>query len=1151
MLGKMIQTHMRHPGTTAYTVCVPDWRDQPWHPLNSETASQFTVVRRYPAGTSLFTSPPTTGTTRVDQGPTRWGVLIMHLPAKVITTVNVSPDVLLHLRLGHCGSHVVPTILRGGGDTGMHLGPNAARAASMVSHQCVGCKIAKAVRPAAKSTSRSTSTKPCALLFIDVTGPFSTALDNSVYIFGAMDDNTGMLFTENTPSKSGIHMAAAMEAVLSAISRITASISLKDDGGGAEMHMKHLVVVIQTDNAGELTGHVFQETLKKHGITHRLSSAYLHQNNAFIERVWRDIQNGTRALLLGASLPKEYWCYAATHYTMLRNLIPRTGGEHNGKSPYERLFKRKPIYSKLIAFGAKGYVYLDYQQRSEHPVSGAVSMTAEYDETEPLSITNKINRRKLADRSRQLTYIGECNDSSSHKLIDPTHPQQVIRAGMVVFDESGLIKNAMPNATHGGESLLNSDFDVARPTGQMLETAIDKPFSVITHRVFLDVDPSEHDEAFIIFLVRSEQFPRGIWSLPEILMREEPDNTATVMLYLEGALTKGCINPYYPLGSTVETQLHSRKKGKRNANDKSWTKAVVIAYTPSPEVKDNIGLITLDGGASLLDVERGDVRIWQKPDIVLAATETINNTSVVTCPTTVEQAKRAPDSVEWMQAINKEISSQTEKGTYEFINEKDLPQGHKWIDMMMKLSLKWKKSGVLERRKARNVANGSLQSYGIDYEFTFAPSSQLVSVKIILVLAVCMDLKVYHLDVVTAFLNSTLEDDVYVRLPAGLGTPSRYAKLKKSVYGLKQAGHDWYKLQDKVIMSIPGICKSDVEPCWYYIKQGGLIVHILVHVDDYIIATNSAAWKHWFVKFFSEHFEVSDLGILDQVVGIGVQWGEKQVALTRTREILVTGERYGLGDAKSVLYPISCGFDLKKVKAGTGEKGLPYLNLMGELRYHERACRPDLSLALNKLGPFCADPSKEHYEALLKVARYAKGTADLPFIITSRKFANNRYRISLFTDATWSDCKETSRSTSGWAVYVNGNLVMSASKRQSCVTLSSTEAEICALSDGCKDLVHVYKTLKDLVEIELPMRVMVDNQATIAIMQNPVNNNRTRHIQTRLMWVRELVTGVLPDMEAMITLGYVRTDENVADYLTKPLQGEKFEHFRNQLMGHE
>ena len=76
------------------------------------------------------------------------------------------------------------------------------------------------------------------------------------------------------------------------------------------------------------------------------------------------------------------------------------------------------------------------------------------------------------------------------------------------------------------------------------------------------------------------------------------------------------------------------------------------------------------------------------------------------------------------------------------------------------------------------------------------------------------------------------------------------------------------------------------------------------------------------------------------------------------------------------------------------------------------------------------------------------------------------------------------------------------------------------------------------------MRVMVDNQATIALLKNPVNNRRSKHIDVRHMWVRELVEN------GMVSLHYVRTDENIADYLTKPLQGEKFEYFRAQLMGH-
>jgi hypothetical protein len=111
------------------------------------------------------------------------------------------------------------------------------------------------------------------------------------------------------------------------------------------------------------------------------------------------------------------------------------------------------------------------------------------------------------------------------------------------------------------------------------------------------------------------------------------------------------------------------------------------------------------------------------------------------------------------------------------------------------------------------------------------------------------------------------------------------------------------------------------------------------------------------------------------------------------------------------------------------------------------------------------------------------------------------------------------------------------------VALSSTQAEIIALSEGCKDLVYLTSLLEAFVEVEKPMVVFVDNQATIALMQQPVNNSRTKHIAVRHFWVRDLV------QSGEIVLRYVPTEHNVADFLTKPLQGERFRRFRNQLLG--
>ena len=134
------------------------------------------------------------------------------------------------------------------------------------------------------------------------------------------------------------------------------------------------------------------------------------------------------------------------------------------------------------------------------------------------------------------------------------------------------------------------------------------------------------------------------------------------------------------------------------------------------------------------------------------------------------------------------------------------------------------------------------------------------------------------MDVVTSFFNAKLEADVFIRIPDLLVElfpdllPSKFAKLVKSIYGLKQAVRDWNVFQAKVLMAIDGMQKCEVEPCLYFIIKPKLTVLIRVHVDDYMIATNSLKWKEWFVGYYSQHCEVNDLGILDHVVGIGLTW---------------------------------------------------------------------------------------------------------------------------------------------------------------------------------------------------------------------------------------------------------------------------------------
>ena len=698
---------------------------------------------------------------------------------------------------------------------------------------------------------------------------------------------------------------------------------------------------------------------------------------------------------------------------------------------------------------------------------------------------------------------------------------------------------------------MSSDFNVAKPEGNMLEVAIDEKFVVLEHRGMFH---KEDKETYAIFRVKSKAHPHGIWTLAQMLLEDCHKNVAVVAEYLSKALTPGCVNPFYPLFTVCEMKWEgvtsSRRPMRQSAQKVEWIQCLVVGITHYKSDKD-IQVITMDGAADLLDVARTMLRVPAKPTIALAATEVgwASKDQPASEPKPIRQALRAHDAEEWIMSMDKEITQMVDKGTFSFLELEEIPEGAKPIPMSMKFDVKHEKNGAFKERKSRLVADGSHQTYMVDYEDTFAPASQLVSVRTILTLAVCLELKVFHADVSGAFLNAKLNADVYVKLPEALPEstkatlPSLYAKLVRSSYGLKQVANDWRKCQDNLIMEVPGMQKNAVDPCWYFIQHKELVVHILVHVDDYIIATNSEAWKDWFVnEYYASRYKIRDLGILDHVVGIGVTWGDNCVALTRTHDILETLKKHGLQDAKSLTYPIAKGFTL--AKAEVCDKTQKFLNLSGDLRYHERACRPDMSLMLAKLSPYGSAYDRRHMDALKDGARYMKGTADMPFFIRKNsKTKVESFRLFLFTDATWNS-ELDGKSMSGWVLYLNGNNVASASKRQDTVARSSTEAEVIAVSEGAKDLFHVYQLLDQLVRIELPMTIMIDNQATIALLENPVNNKRSKHMWVRYMWVREQV------QKGLVRLQYVKTEENVADYLTKPLSGEKFNYFRAQLMGH-
>jgi hypothetical protein len=150
-------------------------------------------------------------------------------------------------------------------------------------------------------------------------------------------------------------------------------------------------------------------------------------------------------------------------------------------------------------------------------------------------------------------------------------------------------------------------------------------------------------------------------------------------------------------------------------------------------------------------------------------------------------------------------------------------------------------------------------------------------------------------------------------------------------------------------------------------------------------------------------------------------------------------------------------------------------------------------------------------------------------------------KVRITSDSDWASDKIDRKSQSGQVTFIEGCLVDWSSCKQTSVTTSSTEAEYNAVSESCKNALYFKSLLEEITQIELPMKVKIDNQGAMFIAENEVNNKRTKHIDIRFHAIRDWIK------KGFFKLFYVSTEENMADLLTKPLGKIKVEKFRTML----
>ena len=200
---------------------------------------------------------------------------------------------------------------------------------------------------------------------------------------------------------------------------------------------------------------------------------------------------------------------------------------------------------------------------------------------------------------------------------------------------------------------------------------------------------------------------------------------------------------------------------------------------------------------------------------------------------------------------------------------------------------------------------------------------------------------------------------------------------------------------------------------------------------------------------------------------------------------------------------------------------------------------------VNILSRFLSKPSNEHMQAAKRAFRYLSGTSDMGLVYTSQRVSNmNEIIITAYSEADWAGDLDNRKSTTGYVILLNGNIINWNSKKQARVALSTAEAEYMAISAVVQELKWLTYLLNEMkLKVKLPITLFCNNQAAVSISENDVHHNRTKHIDIRHHYIRDEIKN------KFVQIKWIQSSHQLADIMTKGLTNSaQFQRLRNQLM---
>ncbi|CAL8996424.1 unnamed protein product, partial [Prunus brigantina] len=313
-------------------------------------------------------------------------------------------------------------------------------------------------------------------------------------------------------------------------------------------------------------------------------------------------------------------------------------------------------------------------------------------------------------------------------------------------------------------------------------------------------------------------------------------------------------------------------------------------------------------------------------------------------------------------------------------------------------------------------------------------------------------------------------------------------------------------------------------------RDGKKLTALIVYVDDIVVTGNDTGEQLKLQKYLSQEFEMNDLGDLKYFLGIEVARSANGICLSQRKYVLDLLAETRLLGCKPADTPIEMNHKLCEGMDQEPTNKEQYQRLVGRLIYLAHT-RPDIAYAVSVVSQFMHSPSVSHRNAVDRILRYLKSAPGKGLM-----FSKNRdLEVVGYTDADWAGSITDRRSTSGYFTFVGGNLVTWRSKKQNVVSRSSAEAEYRGMAHGVCELLWIRRLLTELgFKPGKPMELHCDNKSAIDIAHNPVQHDRTKHVEVDRHFIKEKIE------KKIIRLPFVKSEDQLADILTKAVCSRVF-----------